>query len=164
MSKNIKNNSKENHLIQSDVSEIEVIYKRKVDFDKMSKITSPEDAVGCLRSCWANGKMDHTEQFVVLYLNRSNRVLGWSSISHGGQAGTVVDPKVIFQIALKANAASIILSHNHPSGNINPSDNDKRITDKLVKVGELLELSVFDHIILTSESFLSFSNEGFISK
>ncbi len=88
--------------------------------------------------------------------------MGWSRISIGGQAGTVVDPKVIFQIALKANASNIILAHNHPSGNTKPSDNDLRLTTKMENAGKFLDLPILDHIIITSEEHLSFADEGYL--
>jgi len=83
-------------------------------------------------------------------------------ISSGGVEGTVADPKVIFQVALKANASSIILAHNHPSGNIEPSEADIRLTRNLKQAGELLKISVLDHLILTSESYYSFADENMI--
>jgi len=96
----------------------------------------------------------------VLLLNRANRVLGFVKISEGGVSGTVVDPKKIFQIALKANASGIILAHNHPSGNTTPSASDESITAKIVAAGKFLEISVLDHLIITSEQYFSFSDEG----
>lgn len=149
--------------IYSDVSEIEIHYKRKLRYSQMQKVTSSSDAAACFRESWGNDKMDHVEQFMVLYMNRSNKVLGWSRISTGGLSGTVADPKVIFQIALKANASSLILAHNHPSGNRNPSENDRQLTNKLLSVGKQLELVVLDHLILTSEGYLSFADEGLLN-
>jgi DNA repair protein RadC len=89
-------------------------------------------------------------------------VLGISEISTGGFAGTVADPKVIFSIALKACASSIILSHNHPSGNLKPSQADLNLTRKIKSGGELLDIAVLDHIILTSDSYFSFADEGIL--
>ena len=95
-------------------------------------------------------------------LDGANSVLGWSKTSQGGLAGTVAYPKVIFQLALKANACGIILAHNHPSGNIKPYDADIRLTRKLKDAGQLLDLPVLDHIILTSEAYYSFADEGIL--
>ena len=80
----------------------------------------------------------------------------------GGISGTVADPKVIFQVALKANASSVILCHNHPSGNTKPSDNDIQLTKKLKKAGEFLELNVLDHLIITPDSYFSFADESLL--
>lgn len=87
-----------------------------------------------------------------MLLNRMNKVLGIYLISVGGFAGTVCDPKVVFQAALKTNASSIILAHNHPSGNLKPSDADLQLTEKLKKGGKLLDIAVLDHLILTEEA------------
>ena len=125
----------------------------------MKQISSSVDAVNLLRSAWSD-QMQYREEFVILLLNRANRVLGFTLISKGGTAGTVVDTKMIFQIALKANASGLILSHNHPSGNSTPSEADISLTKKVVSGGKLLEISVLDHVILTEESYYSFADNG----
>ena len=117
------------------------------------------DAVNLLRSVWSD-QMQYREEFVILLLNRANRVLGFTLISKGGTAGNVVDTKMIFQIALKANASGVILSHNHPSGNTAPSKADISLTKKVISGGKLMEISVQDHIILTEESQYSFADNG----
>lgn len=142
------------------VSEIEVSYKRPVHSDSLLKISSSEEAQICFRKYWGKKKMDYSEKFMALYLNRANRVIGWSRISNGGLNGTVADPKIIFQIALKTNATSIILAHNHPSGNCKPSEVDIRLTKKIQEGGNFLDLPVLDHLILTSESYYSFADEN----
>ncbi|RYY22608.1 MAG: DNA repair protein, partial [Sphingobacteriaceae bacterium] len=96
----------------------------------------------------------------VMLLNRANRVLGVYLVSSGGVAGTICDPKLVFQAALKANASTLILAHNHPSGNLNPSEADIKLTRKLVEAGKLLELPVCDHLILSEEGYLSMADEG----
>ncbi len=95
-------------------------------------------------------------------LNRQNQVLGCHQISKGGMTGTVVDVRVVFQVALKSCATSIILGHNHPSGNLDPSDADKKITRQLSEAGKMLEIPVIDHLILTSDSFFSMADEGYL--
>ncbi len=92
----------------------------------------------------------------------SNKVLGVCKISIGGLAGTVTDPKKIFQTALKANAASVILCHNHPSGNLKPSKSDIEITKKCVEAGNFLDLKVLDHVIVTRDGYFSFADEGML--
>ena len=87
-------------------------------------------------------------------------MLGYSLISMGGLSGTVVDVRIIMQTALKANACSIILSHNHPSGNLTPSSQDRDINNKIKEAGRFLDIPVLDHLILTPEAFLSFADEG----
>ena len=102
------------------------------------------------------------EQMKVILLNRANHVLGIYEVSTGGQAGTVCDPKIIFAAALKANAAYIIMTHNHPSGNLKPSSQDISITRKLVEAGKMLDLQVIDHLIVTKRGYYSFGDEGLI--
>ena len=109
---------------------------------------------------WDKGSLDFVEHFKVMLLNRANRVLGICTISKEGTAGTVVDCKLVFATALKACVQSIIVSHNHPSGNLMPSEQDKRLTRRLVEVGKALDLPVLDHVIVTTEGYFSFADEG----
>ena len=105
------------------------------------------------------GELPH-EEFWVLYLNNSNKVIYKSQLSKGGITGTVVDVRMIFKIALEQNAVSIILTHNHPSGKLQASDADAAITKKLKVAGEQLEIKVLDHIIITETGYFSFQDEG----
>lgn len=100
------------------------------------------------------------EEFWILLLNRANKVISKHKISSGGISGTVVDPKVIFKIALENLASSIILCHNHPSGNLKPSNADIELTDKIKKAGDLLDIQVLDHLIISNEGFFSFKDDG----
>jgi len=102
------------------------------------------------------------EQFYMLCLNRGNRLICVERISEGGITGTVVDPKKVFIKALEKLATGIILSHNHPSGVTKPSEEDIRITDKIVQAGKFLEIQVLDHLILTETEYFSFSDNGLI--
>lgn len=102
------------------------------------------------------------EKFAILLLNRANRLIRKVIVSEGGFSGTVADPKRIFSTALAHKASSIILAHNHPSGNIRPSDSDIRLTNKLQQAGEHLDLPVLDHLIIGEENYFSFADEGMI--
>ncbi len=102
------------------------------------------------------------EEFWILLLNRANRVTSKHLVSKGGQAGTIADPKIIFNIALENHAASLILAHNHPSGNLKPSHADLELTQKLRSAGQFLDIPVLDHLIVTDQGFLSFADEGLI--
>ncbi len=102
------------------------------------------------------------EEFWVMFLNRANARLSIHSISEGGQSGTVVDPKKIFKLALEQNAASIVLCHNHPSGNLKPSDADIKLTKKLKEAGLMLDMPVLDHLIIGDEKYFSFADEGIL--
>ena len=147
------------NLLNYNLAEIQVSYKSKVKYSEMSKIISSKDAEDIFRKIWSN-EIEFREEFNLLLLNRANKVLGWYRISTGGMAGTVVDPKLIFSIALKCNASNIIMAHNHPSGNLKPSQADLELTKKLVSGGKLLEITVLDHLILSKEGFYSFADEG----
>jgi DNA repair protein RadC len=139
--------------------EIKVAYSSKVKVSDRIKITSSACAAELLKSIWSDD-LEIREEFNILLLNRANHVLGWFNVSVGGTSATVIDPKLIFSVALKCNACGIILSHNHPSGNLNPSDADLNLTAKLQEGGKILEIQILDHIILTSESYYSFADEG----
>jgi len=123
------------------------------------KITSSADAYNCLYSVMED--LNH-EVFKILLLNRNNKVTRIETISTGGVAGTIVDPKIIFKKALDEQSSSIILSHNHPSGNLKPSQADLDITKKLIKAGKTLEINVLDHIIISEKGYYSFLDEGLI--
>ncbi len=102
------------------------------------------------------------EEFWIILLNRANFVLSKHLISKGGQAGTIADPKIIFNLALLNQASGIMLAHNHPSGNLKPSQADIALTQKMIAGGRLLDLQVLDHLILTDRGYFSFADEGLI--
>ncbi len=149
------------NLFTSKLAEISVYYSPKVKFKDMTKITRSSDIEPVLRAIWSP-TIELREEFYILLLNRANRVLGWNRIAQGGISCTAVDVRLIFSIALKCAASSIILSHNHPSGNLKPSQADIDITRKIVKAGQLLDIQVLDHVIMTNESYFSFADEGLI--
>ena len=107
------------------------------------------------------GDLEH-EEFWLLMLNRANRVLGRFKVSQGGLSGTVIDTRIILKKALDNLSSSIIVCHNHPSGNKQPSDADVKITEKLKKAAEMLEIKLLDHIIIADKSYFSFADEGLI--
>jgi len=147
---------------QLQVAEIQLSYTSNVKPSLRPKVTSSRDAYNVLKEHWDLGRLELVEQFKVLLTNRANRVLGIFEVSTGGIAGTVADPKLIFVAALKGAATGIILSHNHPSGNLTPSQADIDLTRKIKEGGKLLEIQLLDHIIITSESYYSFSDEGIL--
>jgi DNA repair protein RadC len=144
------------------VAEVEVSYKSNYNITERPKINSSQDAYRILMQHWQLGKIELLEEFKVILLNTSNRVLGIVDISVGGVQGTLADPKIIFSVALKTNSSKIILAHNHPSGNLNPSDADKRLTEKLKEGGKLLDIEVYDHLIITKHSYYSFADNCLI--
>ena len=126
---------------------------------KRDQVTSSKDAIEIFQPILG----DHLhEEFWILFLNRANRIIGKQPVSTGGMSGTVVDPKIIFKAALDNKASSVILCHNHPSGNTRPSEADIRLTRNLVEAGKVLEISVIDHVIVTQNGFFSFADEGII--
>ncbi len=147
---------------QWEVAEIQLSYKSNVKPSLRPKITSSRDAHEVLKRVWNDSIIELCEQFKVIFTNRANKVLGVFEVSTGGIAGTVADPKLIFVAALKAGATGLILSHNHPSGNLTPSHADIELTKKIKEGGRLLEIQLLDHLILTSESYFSFADEGLI--
>lgn len=130
-----------------------------VEPDEKPKITGSADVFQLLKSDLLD--IPH-EEFWVLLLNRANRVVRKQQISQGGVAGTIADPKIIFKIALEELASGIILAHNHPSGNLTPSQADIDLTRKLKEAGKLLEIQVLDHIIVANKKYFSFADEGVI--
>ena len=144
------------------VSEIELIYKNKVKASARPQIKSSKDSYHLLLRTWDVNKIEFVEQFKVILMNKAHRVLGIYELSTGGVTGTVADPKLIFMAALKANACCIILSHNHPSGNLKPSRADEDLTEKIKNAGRLLDINIIDHIILTNEGYFSFGDEGIL--
>ena len=126
---------------------------------KKEQINTSKDAVEIFQPHMAD--LQH-EEFWVLYLNRANGIIKKQHISSGGVTGTVVDARIIFKHALDCLASSIILCHNHPSGNRQPSESDIKLTKKLKEGGNLIEVAVLDHIIISEKSFYSFADEGII--
>ncbi|WP_113652230.1 JAB domain-containing protein [Pedobacter namyangjuensis] len=144
------------------VSEVEITYRPKFKASERPQISSSDQAFQLLRRQWNSDKIELVEEFKIVLLNRQNRVLGVADISTGGVSATVVDPKIIFATALKANASALILAHNHPSGSLKASYADIAQTEKLKKGALLLEMTIWDHIILTNDGFLSFADEGLL--
>lgn len=131
--------------------------RKESEVVKKPKITSSQDVHNLIKPELLD--LQH-EEFWTLLLNRSNLVIKKQLISSGGVSGTVADPKMIFKTALSELASSIILIHNHPSGNLKPSQQDINLTKKMSEAGKLLEIPVLDHIIFTNESYFSFADEG----
>ena len=148
--------------VPTKVSEVKLTYESKVKAKDRPQIRSAEDAYQVLETNWSD-QMSLLEEFNILLLDRSNRVMAMSNISKGGIAGTVVDLKIVFATAIKGRASAIIMAHNHPSSNLEPSQSDISITKKFKEAGKILDIEVLDHLILTPDGdFYSFANEGMI--
>lgn len=142
------------------VAALELGRRRKETIStKRITITCSQDAYDAIKpELW---DLPH-EEFWLLMLNRANQVIRKERCSAGGMAGTVTDPKIIFKAALEHRASSLILVHNHPSGNTKPSEADLKITKKLKEAGALLDIPVLDHLIFTDGGYYSFADEGIL--
>jgi DNA repair protein RadC len=148
---------------QTTIAEVQLIYKSKVKASERKKITCSRDAYEIFIENWNPDIIEFVEEFKILLMNRSNAVLGILEISKGGISGTVTDVRVVYLAAIKANASGIICAHNHPSGNLNPSESDTRLTQKLKEAGNLMDIQLLDHLILTTEdSYYSFADNGLL--
>jgi DNA repair protein RadC len=139
---------------------INVTYNKSIKKSELINITSSKCAVDILKNIFSQDTFGWTEEMILLCLNRANKPIAYYKISSGGTSGTVCDPKVVFSIALGTTASGIIIAHNHPSGNLQPSQADNILTKKIKEGGELLDIKLYDHIILTEESYYSYADEG----
>ncbi|MCE2974084.1 MAG: JAB domain-containing protein [Sediminibacterium sp.] len=147
--------------ISNNVAEIELVYKPAIS-DKPF-ISSSLDAYNVLIKFFPIETLSLQERFVAMYLNRSNRVIGVYPMSVGGITGTVVDIRLLLSVALKTAATGIILAHNHPSGNLKPSEADKDLTKKVKKASEYMDIKLLDHLIIVPEGrYFSFTEDGLL--
>lgn len=133
--------------------------RRMEDSKKITTITSSKDAFELLFPLI--GELPH-EEFWIVYLNNSNKVIHKSQLSKGGITGTLVDVRLVLKQALDLGAVGIILAHNHPSGTLKPSLADKQITEKLKKASEALDIKILDHLIVAQHQYLSFADKGML--
>ncbi len=133
--------------------------KNAISSKKKPQIASSHDAFLLVKHYYED---QHSEKFYILLLNQNNRLIHIALISQGGIASTVVDPKIIFKQALDKRAVSMVLSHNHPSGNLKPSQSDINITKKIIAAGQMLDIKVLDHLIIADQSYFSFADEGLL--
>ena len=132
--------------------------KTKTDFPCI-KILKSADASEFIRNFYSDD-IGIYESFFILLLNRGNTTIGYAKISQGGIVGTVIDATIIAKFCVEALAKSVILCHNHPSGNLTPSEADKEVTKKIAATLKIFDCEVLDHIILTEDSYFSFADEG----
>jgi DNA repair protein RadC len=132
--------------------------KNQTDFPKM-KIKDANDSAEFIKQFY-QGDIEIYESFFLLLLNNANQTIGYAKISQGGVTSTIVDVKIIAKYVVDSLATGIILAHNHPSGNLNPSSADINITAKIKEAMKLFDVTVLDHIILTADGFYSFNING----
>lgn len=140
--------------------EIKLSYKDKVKQDDLYVIKTIYDVEKVIRKCFNADTLLWREEVILLCLNRANKVVGFYRVSVGGLAQTTCDPKVIFTIALNTGASGIILAHNHPSGNLMPSQCDIEVSKKINNMAKLLDITFLDNLIITQDSYYSFAQEG----
>jgi DNA repair protein RadC len=138
---------------------LELGIRRDAANNKRSVITSSSDVANYLKALLQYKK---TEVFAVVFLNNSNKIQHHEIISKGGITGTVADPRIIIKKALEHDSVSIIICHNHPSGNIRPSAADKQLTQKIKEAAVYFDIKLLDHIIVGEEGYFSFADEGLI--
>jgi len=142
------------------VSALELGRRRKTqEVQERTKITGSRDVFELFQPVL--GDLAH-EEFWILLLNRANRIISRYKVSQGGVSGTVIDVRLIMKNGIEKLASSIILCHNHPSGNLQPSEADEQITQKLKAAGKLMDMPILDHIIVTDKSYFSFADEGIL--
>lgn len=138
---------------------VRIVYSKKQDPKDRKKITSSSDAYALLKDIWSK-QIEAREEMIILLLDRSNMVLGYHVLSMGGITGTVADLRLLYSVALNSLATGFIMSHNHPSGNLNPSQSDIDLTRKIKEAGTVMDIQILDHIIVTNNGYYSFADEG----
>lgn len=146
MKANDNNNNK-----MYEAAEVKLMYMSEVKSSDRIQIKNADDAAALLFDVWDFHTIEHTEEVKMILLNRANKVLGIAEISKGGTFGSIIDNRVILQYTIKANAHVIILAHNHPSGNLEPSEADNKITSRVRNALELVDIKLLDHLILNSD-------------
>jgi DNA repair protein RadC len=140
----------------------QITLKLKKGEELNCKIKESKDAVDLFRKVWDNDSLLIYESMICVFLNRQNNTIGWYKVSQGGLNGTIIDNRLILAIALNCLASGILMCHNHPSSNLNPSEADISITKRLKEAGNIMDIQLLDHIILTEESYYSFADNGLI--
>lgn len=143
-----------------DMPEVQIKYR--TGNVQRQKIEGAEDSYNVFRGIFDEDTIDYDESVFVVFTNRALYTIGYFKVSQGGLSGTVVDPKKIFSVALQSGATGLIIAHNHPSGNLKPSVEDKELTTKLQQGAKILDLTFYDHLIITSDNYYSFNEEGLI--
>ena len=147
--------------MKTKVNEIQISYHGNQTINSNFKIGCSQDAVKLAFEHWDQNHIEMQEYFKILLLNNSNIVKGIYEVSKGGITVTLVDLRILFAVVLKSLSTAIILLHNHPSGTLKPSEADRQLTQKIIKAGELLDVKVLDHLIITpKKEYYSFADQG----
>ncbi len=146
--------------MKNTISEIQLKYSTKTKKQERMKVTDSKSSFRSFLKLWNMDTIELYEEFNVLLLNRANEVLGMHNLSKGGITATIVDIKLLFAVVLKAAASSIIVAHNHPSGNIFPSQMDRDLHKKIKTAAKYLDITVLDNLIISKDNYWSFTDEG----
>ena len=149
--------------MKTKVNEIQISYHGNQTINNNFKIGCSQDAAKLAFEHWDQNHIEMQEHFKILLLNNSDIVKGIYEVSKGGITGTLVDLRILFAVVLKSLSTAIILLHNHPSGTLKPSEADRQLTQKIIKAGELLDVKVLDHLIITpKKEYYSFADQGIL--
>lgn len=146
------------------VAEVKLSYRTKPTKSERVQISNSKDCYKVLLDNWDEGELEHKESFKMLLLNQANFVLGVYTVAEGGIASIQIDIRIILQAALLSNASSIVLAHNHPSGQLKPSGCDCDMTKGIILAASALQIRVYDHIIVCRDKYFSFADEGILYK
>lgn len=147
---------------EDQIAEISVSYSSLIPAERRIKVLNARSAVPLFRQVWNLGEIELRESFKVMLLNTQKQLLGIKTLSEGTTRSTFIDLRLLFGIILKSNAAAIILAHNHPSGVLQPSACDIRLTERIIQVARIFDIDVCDHVIITAEGFFSFNDQGIL--
>lgn len=147
---------------QTTIAEVKLVYRTNVKASERLQIKCSKDAYDIFTESWNLDSIEHIEEFKLMLLTRSNKVLGIASISKGGISGTVTDVRIILQYAIKSNASGIIICHNHQSGNLKPSESDQAITRKIKDSALLMDIQLMDHLIIDTDDYYRFADNGLL--
>jgi DNA repair protein RadC len=144
------------------VAEVQLTYKPNYKPSERPQVTTSMEAYNIFMAHWSMERIEMIEEFKIILLNTKNRVLGIVDISKGGIGATYVDPRIVFVSALKARASAMVLCHNHPSGEFKPSEADKDLTRRLIQGGKVLDIQIFDHLVVGKHGYYSFGDDGIL--
>lgn len=144
------------------LAELKVAYRSRTKVRERRQLRNPGDVEAYLRAVWNGATLELVEEFLVVCLNGHHEALGWVKVASGGFNAAPVDPRLVFAVALQTASSAVVVAHNHPSGNAEPSAQDKEVTRRLKEGGKVLGVSVLDHLILTREAAFSFADHGLL--
>lgn len=142
------------------ISQIKLTYCSEVKSSEIPKVFGSKESADFFRESFEEGEIEFQEYFKVMYLSKANKVLGIHTISMGGTDSTITDMKILFSGALLAKASSIIVCHNHPSGNLRPSFQDDSLTKRIAECSKILDIKLLDHVIISTDGYYSYQDEG----